>query len=52
MKKEIKISFSYVKHEWLLQFFENNILVTWELCNDTKDIQKLTSEFYFPELRS
>lgn len=48
MKKEIQINFSYVKHEFLVRFFEEGQLVRWETAVVSKDVQKLISEFYFP----
>ena len=47
--KQIKINFSYVKHEFLVNFYEDNKQVKWEIVSDSKDVQKLISEFYFPD---
>lgn len=47
MKKKIEINFSYSKYEFLVRFFEDDKMVRWEIVTDSKDVQKLISEFYF-----
>ena len=50
MKKEIKISFSYVKNEFLVRLFgEDGLLYDWFVVSDTKDIQKIIQDFYFKQ---
>ena len=49
MKKEVKISFSFVKHEYLVRFFgEDGRLEDWKIVIDSKEISPLISKFYFP----
>lgn len=46
MKKEVKINYSYISGEYLVQFFEEGLLKKWQIVNDSKDVQKLISEFW------
>ena len=48
MKKHIKINYSHIKAEYLIQFFEDGLLKKWEIVNSSTDIPKLIQEFYFP----
>lgn len=47
MKKEVKINYSYVEGEFLVQFFEDGLMVKWMIENDSKLVFKHISKFYF-----
>jgi len=48
MRKSIKINFSFSRHEFLLSFYENDILVNWKVvAGDTEEVRKEISNYYF-----
>ena len=44
---EVRIRFSAVKHEFLVEFYEDGFMKNWEVVIDTKEIQQLLTDFYF-----
>ena len=47
MPKEVIVTFSYTKHEFLVRLFEDGRLRNWHIVNDTKDVQNIIEGFYF-----
>ncbi len=47
MKEAIKINYSYTRSEFLVQLYEDGKLYDWHIVTDSKDVQKIISEFYF-----
>lgn len=47
MNKKITINLNYDTNEYLVQFFKNEILVNWEVVEDSEEVKKLIQKFYF-----
>lgn len=49
MKNKIEVNYSHVKHEFLVRFFEDDVMVNWKILGSTKEIQIAIADFYFIE---
>ncbi len=47
MKKKIEINYTYTRNEFLVRFFEDDVMVRWEVYNDSKQVYDSISKFYF-----
>ena len=48
-KKEVKINYSYVTGDFLVQLYDEGSLYEWHVVGRTDDMKKLIQEFYFKD---